>query len=345
MPSRSTRRRPPTLLICTVLALLTIVAVLLSLRTGAIDTGWRDLVGLLGFGQQDSMATTALLQLRLPRLIAALLAGAVLAMAGATLQGILRNPLADPGLIGISGGAGLAAALAMVLANQLFGADAGALLPLAAFTGAAVATLFVTRLAQVQGRTHIGTLLLAGVAINAICGAGIGLMLHIADEAALRGLTFWLFGSFSLADWRSLAYCAPPLLLAIILLPFNARALNALLLGEAEARHVGVDIESLKRRAILLLVLGVGAAVALAGMIGFVGLLVPHLIRLLFGPDHRLLLPASGLLGGLLLALADTMARSMAAPIELPIGVLTALIGGPFFLWLLVRNRQATGLA
>lgn len=325
-------------LVFALLALLLFAALLLALRSGSIALPWRSLLPGLGEGDEAALGHDVLWQLRLPRALGALLAGAALATAGAAMQGLLRNPLADPGLVGVSAGAGLAAALAMLLATQL-PLIGGLLVPLAAFGGGLLATLLVVRLARVAGRTHVGSLLLAGVAVNAICGAGIGLILQLADAQTLRNLGFWLFGSFAVTDWRGLLVCAPPMLLSILLLPREARGLDALLLGEAEAGHLGVDTEALKRRVIVLLVLGVGAAVALAGMIGFVGLLVPHLVRLAWGPGHRLLLPASALLGGILLLLADTAARRVAAPLELPIGALTALLGGPCFLWLLLRRR------
>lgn len=337
MRSGSFPLRHSRLAVCSALALALAVAALIALRSGSIALPWRSLLALVGMDGGEPLAAEVLWQLRLPRVLAALLAGAALATAGAAMQGLLRNPLADPGLVGVSAGAGLAAALAMLLAHRL-PIMGGLLVPAAAFAGGLLATLLVVRLARVHGRTHVGSLLLAGVAVNAICGAGIGLILQLADTGTLRNLGFWLFGSFAAADWASLAYCAPPMLLAVLLLPGQARALDALLLGETEAGHLGVDTEALKRRVIVLLVLGVGAAVALAGMIGFVGLLVPHLVRLACGPGHRMLLPASALLGGLLLLLADTAARRVAAPLELPIGALTALLGGPCFLWLLVRR-------
>ena len=288
-----------------------------------------------------------LTQIRLPRLVMAVLIGAALAVAGAAMQGLFRNPLADPGLIGVSAGAALAATLWLALKPNLAVLSllpAAAMLPLAAFIGGGIAALAALRLAQRDGHTSVATLLLAGLSINAIALAAIGLLQQLTDDATLRDITRWMLGSLGKAGWPEIAAAAPLLLAPVLLLPREARALDALLLGEAEAGHLGVDVERLKLRVLLLSVLAVGASVALAGMIGFVGLLAPHLLRLLAGPGHRLLLPASALFGAALLLLADTAARTIAAPLELPVGALTALLGGPFFLWLLARYRQRVEL-
>lgn len=292
----------------------------------------------------DPAQALTVLQLRLPRLMLALLVGAALAQAGAVMQAVFRNPLADPGLVGVSSGAALAAVLVIVLGQHWGGPGLPVhwLLPLASFAGGAATTLLVLRLASLDGVAHTGTLLLAGLAINAVAGAGIGFLSQIADAGALRSLNFWMFGSLGKAGWEEILAGAPLLLIALLALPREAAALNALLLGDAEAGHLGVNVERLKLRVLLLIVLAVGVSVALTGIIGFIGLIVPHLIRLACGPDHRLLLPASALLGAALLSLADTAARLVLAPAELPVGILTALIGGPFFLALLLRYRHLT---
>jgi iron complex transport system permease protein len=329
------------------LAALVVAVSLGSLATGPLTLPWASLFSALW---QDPAALapherTVLLQVRAPRVVLGLLIGAGLAMAGAAMQGLFRNPLADPGLIGVSSGAALAAVAAIV-----FGAPAALALPAtvvvatAAFCGGWIATLGVLRLAAVEGRVRMATLLLAGLALNAIAGAGIALLTSLADDQALRALTFWLFGSLSRSGWSELILLAPLILVSLLWLSREARALNALLLGEAEAGHLGVAVDRLKRRITLLVVMITASAVALAGLIGFIGLLVPHLIRLIWGPDHRLLLPASALLGAALLVAADTAARSVVAPAELPIGVLTAVIGGPFFLYLLARGRRRAEL-
>jgi iron complex transport system permease protein len=325
------------------LAVLCLAAAALGLVTGPLDIGWGEVLRIALGQDAPEQYTATVLDIRLPRVLLALLIGAALAQAGAAMQGIFRNPLAEPGLVGISSGAALAAVAVIVLLQPagLFDAlPAHFVLPVAAFAGGAAATALVLRLALVDGHTRVATLLLAGLALNAIAGAGIGFFSHIASDTALRSVTFWMFGSLGRAGWEEIAIAAPLLVVPLLLIPRDARALNALLLGEAEAGHLGVDVERLKRRLTLLVVLAAGAAVALAGIIAFVGLLVPHLVRLAFGPDHRSLLVLSALSGALLLSLADTAARVMLAPIELPIGILTALVGGPFFLALLLRRRH-----
>lgn len=333
--------------LCVLLAVGIAAAALLALNAGPLDIPPSKLLTALGLPLGEPLAAheaAAIQQIRLPRVLLALLIGAALAQAGAAMQGVFRNPLADPGLAGVSSGAALAAIAVIVLGHRLELGDAPlaqSLLPLATFAGGALAAWCVARLAQVDGHTRVGTMLLAGLAINAIAGAGIGYLSQIADDTSLHTLTFWMFGSLGRADWNDILLIAPLLLIPLLLIPRDARALDALLLGEAEAGHLGVEVERLKRRQILLIVLAVAGSVALAGIIGFVGLIVPHLVRLWAGPGHRLLLPASALLGALLLTLADTAARVLLNPAELPIGILTALLGGPFFLLLLMRNREA----
>lgn len=319
----------------------------LGLSSGAIPIPWAELLNILRFaGPTDSVNATVVLDLRLPRLLIGLLVGAALACAGTAMQGLFRNPLADPGLVGVASGAALAAVAAIVFAQQLrlsvseLPRLTAWLTPIASFIGGLAAATLATRLANQDGYTRTATLLLAGLAINAIAGAGIGLLTQLAGDTALREAIFWLFGSLAKSGWTELAIGGPILLFALLWLPRESRALNALLLGEAEAGHLGVDVERLKRRVSGLIVLAVAASVALAGVIGFVGLIVPHLLRLVLGPDHRALLPASALGGACLLAFADLAARSWLAPAELPVGILTALVGGPFFLALLLRFKN-----
>ncbi len=332
-------RRPGPL--CLLLALLALAAACAGLAAGPASISASQVLGSLGLGAApDPGIAAVILQLRLPRVVLGLSVGAALAVSGAAMQGVFRNPLADPGLVGVSSGAALAAVAAIVLGSALGLESAGRwLLPLASFGGAACTTLLVSRLSQVDGSTQPAQMLLVGLAVNAVSGAGIGLLAHIASGPALRELTFWMYGSLGRVGWREIAVAAPLMVLALLLIPLQGRELNALLLGEAEAAHLGVDVEQLKRRLVLLVLVAVGGAVALTGIIGFVGLIVPQLIRLWAGPDHRLLLPASVLLGGALLTMADTAARTVAPPLELPVGVLTALIGGPFFIVLLLRLR------
>ncbi len=287
-------------------------------------------------------------QIRMPRTLMGLLVGATLALTGAAMQGLFRNPLADPGLIGVSSGAALGAALVIVLGGTLLAQLPTAVLPyvtvLGAFLGGVATTWLVYRLGQSVQGTSVASMLLAGIAIAAISGAVIGLLSYLADDAMLRTLTFWNMGTLGGASYERVAVLALCCALVWWRLPRQASALNALLLGESEARHLGVDVERVKRELVLLTALGVGACVAVAGLIGFVGLVVPHLVRLLLGADHRRVLPASMLLGAGLLLLADVVARLVVSPAELPIGIITAVLGAPFFLALLLRAQRRGGV-
>jgi len=332
-----------------VLGVLLLAAVLLNVGIGAVRIPPSQvaaiLLGQLGVALDVPYAPqqeAVLLAIRLPRVLLGVLVGAALAVAGAAMQGLFRNPLADPGLLGVSSGAALAAASVIVLGGTL-GVSGAWLLPVAAFLGGLLVTLLVYRLATTGGRTAVATMLLAGVAVNALAGSGVGFLTFLADDAQLRDLTFWSLGSLGGVTWRSLAAAAPLMLAAILVLPRFARPLNAFLLGEAEAGHLGVRVEVVKVGTVLLTACAVGAAVSVSGIIGFVGLVVPHLLRLAVGPDHRVLLPGSVLLGASLLLLADLVARTVVAPAELPIGIVTSLVGGPFFLWLLLKFRRRAG--
>ncbi|UDL95546.1 iron ABC transporter permease [Lichenihabitans sp. PAMC28606] len=289
-----------------------------------------------------------LLDIRIPRTLLGFLVGAALAMSGALLQGLFRNPLADPGLIGVSAGAALAAAAAIVLGDRwipglLDGPWAVVVLPLAAFGGGLAATSILYGLATRDGRTSVALLLLAGVALGALAGAATGLLVYLSDDRQLRDLTFWSLGSLGGATWGKVATAAMLILPVLVIVPFLARSLNALALGEADAYYLGVPVQRTKRIMIGLVALAVGSSVALAGPIAFIGIVVPHLLRLTAGADHRIVLPASALLGGSLLVGADILARTLAAPAEVPIGILTAAIGAPFFLWLLLTRAQDIG--
>ncbi|WP_029029474.1 FecCD family ABC transporter permease [Salinarimonas rosea] len=301
---------------------------------------WDAATGAGSGAARDALVVTGI---RLPRLLMGLLVGAALAVAGALMQGLFRNPLADPGLVGVSSGAGLAAGITIVLGERLLpaalGVDPFALLPIGAFLGGLASTLVLYAIATRNGRTSIATMLLAGIALGALAGAASGFLAYLSDDRQLRDLTFWSLGSLGGATWSKLAVVAPILLVTLAATPILARALNALVLGEAEAYHLGVAVERAKAAIVVLVAAAVGASVAAAGVIGFVGIVVPHLLRLAIGPDHRVLLPASALLGAALLVGADIVARTVVAPAELPIGIVTAAIGAPFFLWLLLRKR------
>lgn len=321
---------------------LLLVGALLALRTGPMPLSVAEVWQGLFDRQAEASVQLVVRELRLPRLLLAMLVGAALGVSGALLQGLFRNPLADPGLIGISSGAALGAVAVIVLGERVFAhwnmTVPGMTLPLTAFVCALLTTAVIWRIGSRQGETHVAMLLLAGIAINAIAMAGVGVMTFIADDGQLRTLTFWTMGSLAQADWRDLRLVAPWIVLVLLAMPLLARALNAVLLGESVALHLGHDVDRLKRRIVVMCALAVGAAVSVSGLIGFVGLVAPHLVRLTLGVDHRTLLPASALLGAVLLVLADTGARLIVAPAEFPIGLMMALLGGPFFLALLMRR-------
>lgn len=347
------RRRRGALFLCA-LAVLLGVAVVVSVSHGAVSVSPGQVLAILAheigialpwdFGQREE---TVLLSIRLPRMLLGLVTGAALAVAGAVLQGLFRNPLADPALIGVSSGAALTAVVTIVLGGTLASFLPPGLrpflLPMAAFLGGLLVTLLVYRIASRDGQVDVATMLLAGVALNAVASAGIGLMVFISTDQQLRDLNFWLLGSLGGVTWTTLLPALPLIGVPVLILPFLWRRLNALLLGEGQAFHLGFDVERTKRLIVVLAALTAGASVALTGVIGFVGLVVPHLIRLSIGPDHRTLLPGAVLLGAALMLIADLFARTVVLPSELPIGVLTAFVGGPFFLWLLLRGRRIGG--
>lgn len=314
-----------------------------SLGIGAIPIAVGDVVAVLlaavGIGAAvDPLHETVVMSVRLPRMLTGAILGMGLGAAGALVQGWFRNPLADPGLIGVSAGATLAAAASIVGASLLPAAvPVGFVLPVAATLGGLVATLVVLRLGRVGGSLHVATVLLAGIAVNALCGALVGMLVTAADDVALRDLTFWTMGSVGGASWSRLVWMAPPIALALLLGLALIRPLDALLLGEPTARSLGVDTARLGPQVAGVSAVLVGVGVAACGQVGFVGLVAPHLIRLMAGPRHAVVVPGSALLGGLLVVGADTIARTVVAPVELPLGLVTALIGAPVFLHLLPR--------
>ncbi|MDO6496607.1 FecCD family ABC transporter permease [Photobacterium sanguinicancri] len=282
-------------------------------------------------------------QIRLPRTLLCIAIGAILALCGAVMQGLFRNPLADPGIIGVSGGASLGAALAIVLFGSLASSFPILLtlgtVPIMAFLGGAVSTWLVYTLGTDKNGTSVTIMLLAGVAIGALSGAALGLMNYFADDQALRDLSLWTMGSLAGATWPGIALAFSTFGILMWVFDRKANALNAFLLGEAEAKHMGVNVQALKRSLILLCAAGVGVCVSLTGVIGFIGLIIPHLGRMLTGPNHKSLLPLSALLGALILLIADMIARVIAAPAELPVGIITAILGAPFFILLLVKQK------
>nr|WP_158125883.1 iron ABC transporter permease [Vibrio fluvialis] len=337
-------KQVPLYLTTLVLGLIVAISAIYSITVGPMNISFRDSLSSLLL-QSDDIAkhiNLVIHEIRFPRTLLCMLVGAILALCGTVMQGLFRNPLAEPGIIGVSAGASLGAALAIVLLGNL-NFDArwmnAITLPLCAFLGGALTTIVVYRLGTNKFGTSVTIMLLAGVAISAVSGAGIGYLNYVADDQMLRDLTLWSMGSFAGANWQSITLCGITLLGLYFYFTRRAMALNALLLGESEARHLGIPIQRLKRALIVLSAVGVGVTVSAAGMIGFVGLVVPHLGRMLVGPDHRNLLPVSALLGALLLTIADMFARVAAAPAELPIGIVTALVGAPFFLYLLFQQK------
>ena len=327
------------------------VAVMLGLNAGTvnipIDVIIQQSANLLLQSSSTDIHTnqinTILFDIRLSRICLAFLIGAILAISGAVMQGLFRNPLAAPSLIGVSSGASVGASIVIVLAgtwlqnNALLGLSVVAV---GAFVGSFLITLLVFRLSTSTLGTSVTTMLLAGIAISALAGAVNSLLSYFADNEMLRQISIWQMGNLSTANWARVSVVAVVAVFVLVLFPRESKSLNALLLGESEARHLGIDVQRVKKKLILLTTLGIGTAVAVAGMIGFVGLIVPHMVRLLIGPDHRWLLPVSALAGGILLLIADTLARVIIAPVELPTGILTAILGAPFFIMLPIQHRR-----
>ncbi|MEN0057635.1 MAG: iron ABC transporter permease [Bdellovibrio sp.] len=321
-----------------------IASLIFSMGMGAVEISPAQVISILAakvgwqpwadFSEQQE---AVLFAIRFPRVVLGMVVGAGLAVSGAAMQGLFRNPLADPGLLGISSGASLFVACTIVLNINIFGLYT---LPLAAFLGSILAISVIYALAQQDRKTNVATMLLAGIAINALCGSGTGLFTFLSTDEQLRTITFWQMGSLGGASWSAVLSASPWILLCVVLMPLLANALNALLLGENNARHLGVPVEVVKWMIVVLIGLGVGAGVSVAGMIGFVGLVVPHVVRMFVGPNHRIVLPASALLGSLLLALADLLARTVVIPMELPLGIVTSMLGGPFFLYLLLQSKR-----
>ena len=334
------------------LVVVSAAAFLFSITTGASNASVIDVVtGILTGSTESTLGIRdriVIFDIRLPRAVLGFLIGGGLAVSGAVMQGLFRNPLADPGLIGVSAGSSLGAVAMIVLGAgalaplaHLFGIFS---LPIAAFIGGLTTTILLYKVATRYGQTSIATMLLAGIALGSLALAATGILIYMADDRQLRDLTFWSMGSLAGSTWSKVAGAGPIILLSLLPLPFMARGLNALTLGEAAAFHMGISVQRLKNIAIVSVAAAVGASVAVSGGIGFIGIVVPHILRMAIGPDHRFLLPASALLGGSLLVVADVVARTIVSPAELPIGILTAGVGGPFFLWMLLRQRSRLSL-
>ncbi|EJI6690531.1 iron ABC transporter permease [Vibrio parahaemolyticus] len=338
------RRIPLSTTLITLSGFLAFIAIA-SITVGPMNISFTDsLRGLVGAHSELAPHIQLVInEIRLPRTILCMFIGAILAICGVVMQGLFRNPLAEPGIIGVSAGAALGGAFAIVVFAefsqnhpQLMNLAA---LPLFAFLGGALTTVLVYWLGTNKFGTSVTIMLLAGVAISALSGAAIGFLNFSADDQMLRDLTLWSMGSLAGANWAGIVLASVTLVVLLFWFHKKAMSLNALLLGESEARHLGVPVQKLKRQLILLSAVGVGVTVSICGAIGFIGLVIPHLGRMLAGPDHRTLLPISALLGALLLTCADMIARVLLAPAELPVGIVTALIGAPFFIYLLFQQR------
>lgn len=337
------QRRARSLAVIALLLVLLAASVVLATGMGAVSVPpWQTLLILLNRipglhfdvpGQYEIIIWAV----RLPRVVCALLVGFALGISGAAMQGFFRNPMASPDIVGVSAGASMGSVLAITLGWTLFSPW---LLPASAFLGALLATFVTYALATQRGRTETATLLLAGIAVSSFFSSAISLIYHFIDDGVLRQIVYWLMGNLSGKRWEHVTVLFPVVMAGSVGLWAFSRDLNVMLLSEDEASSLGVNVERTKRWLILFVSLVTGAAVSISGMIGFVGLIVPHILRQLVGPDHRWLLPASGLGGALLLVLADLAARTLFAPIELRPGIVTALIGVPFFLYLLAKRRE-----
>lgn len=294
----------------------------------------------LGGGELDRVAESVLWNVRFPRIVLALLVGASLGCAGALMQGVFGNPLAEPGVIGVSSGAAVGAVAAIAFGIDFLGTWTVSAF---AFVAGLGTVLLVYAMSRSGGRTEVVTLILTGIAVNAFAGAVIGLFLFFADTAAVNQITFWQLGSLAQATWPKVLAVLPCAVLGLAVAPLYARRLDLLSLGERPARHLGLDVERLRIVLVLVIALLTAAAVSVSGIISFVGLVVPHLLRMVAGAGHRFLVPGSALAGALVLLAADLAARTVAVPAELPLGVLTALLGSPFFFWLLRRTRRKQG--
>lgn len=347
-------RKTNTGILFTALALLLAAVFVYSCSVGAVEISPSE-IGQLLWARISGSATSVepmkeniFWQIRLPRVLLALLIGSGLSVSGAVIQGLFRNPLAESRIIGISSGASFAAVVVIVMFNNpmlglgglLNGAPGLYIINFAAFGGALFSTMLMLWIASAEGKVQVITLLLAGIAINALLDAFMGLAIYVSNEPQLRSISFWMLGSLGGANWSTLQALTPFILIPLALLIVAAKPLDALLLGEMEAAYLGVNTQRLKIFTVVLLTFVVGASVAAAGLIGFVGLVIPHLLRLLSGSMHKTLVPLSALGGAILLTLADTIARTIVAPAELPIGIITSMVGTPAFIWLVVRDKK-----
>ncbi len=326
-----------------ILLLLLPLSLLGALAWGSVSLGLEESLQALTqlLQQSGDRASVIIGQIRLPRALLAAIVGAMLGISGAAMQGIFRNPLADPSLIGVTAGASLGASIMIASAGSwITGLGGLGLISVGAFVGGMLAVIIVYRLANSEQGTSVATMLLAGIAITALAGAMNSILELFSSNEILRRISLWRMGGLDGADYQRVTAALAICLFVVLTLPRYATALNALLLGESEARYLGVDVEKTKTWIVVVVAVAVGTSVALAGTIAFIGLVIPHIVRLLIGPDHRYLLPAAALAGAILLVCADIVARTVIAPTELPVGIVTACIGVPFFISLLHRRSD-----
>jgi len=343
MPNKLPGYLTLSLLALILLALLSLYMGVYRFEGGAL---WQ--IGLQFFRDSGSVTPGdryVLFFIRLPRIVMAILIGSALAVSGTCLQGMFKNPLATPSLVGVTSGASLFAAVAIVLGGSIRSYLPEALqyflISIMAFVGAILTMTFVYRMSTSNGKTNVVVMLLAGVAISALAGAITGFLTYLTKEEQLRDLTFWTLGSLGGASWTKDAILAVLIFMSYLFLITKGKALNALMLGEKDAAHIGIPVEQIKKRIIILTALMVGACVAFAGGIGFVGLIVPYILRLIFKSNYHIILPLSAVVGSILLLCADTVSRTIVAPSEIPIGVLTAFMGAPVFIAILIRFKKS----
>lgn len=333
------------------LAVLLLVTLVISARVGAVDLSYGKIFSFIGNGlgfhtgiPANTIEEQVFWKIRLPRVILCGFVGAALSVSGALMQALFRNPIVEPGLVGTSSGAAFGAAFVFVMGKSIAGSYAETigpwLLPIFAFLGGFLATIAVYRLSNIFGKTSVNTMILAGIAVNALANGGTGFFSYIARDPQARSITFWNLGTLTGADWSGVLLVGASTTIGIFICLRYGKALNALLLGDEEARYLGVDTEKIKKRVLLLNIFMVAIATSITGVISFLGLIVPHILRMIKSSDNRFLMIGSALLGAILLNLADMTARVLVAPSEFPIGIITAFVGAPVFLIILINNSR-----
>lgn len=328
-----------------IFALILLIVTYASCHIGALEINIFQAFQNLILHKKLNISEEIFFNLRLPRILLAIFVGGSLAVAGCVLQSLFRNPLAEPSLIGVLSGGSLFVALATIIFTEetkLINANLQIYLPIfAAFIGAILVSFIVFKFAKFGSKTSVSHMLLAGIAINSIAFAALGLLIYLSNDVQMRSLNFWMMGSLSLAMWPSVISLILIFTICIFFLIKKSRQLDVILLGENEAKYLGIDFEKLKKQIVILASLLCASCIAVSGPIGFVGLVIPHITRIIFSTSHQFLIPASAIFGGILLLVADAISRAIIAPAELPVGILTALIGGPYFLFLLIKQKNA----